>query len=302
MKKIPTVTIGIAAYNEEHNLKKLIGSLLRQKQHNFKLENIIVTSDGSTDKTAETVKRYVRRGSIVHLKVNRKNKGQNTTQNDLLKNCESDFLILIEADTVPSDVNYLEKLLKPMIQDKRVDLVIGNSKPLGVSLCAQCLIHQIETYRKFFVETGECWDVSGRGGKALRVSSFENFAWTKSSPEDSYVFFWALQHGLKVEKSFTATNLFRVENNIFELIKNRKKVKATRNKIQDDFDPEITAYLYPNLSIRHLQAFLYFFGRQPLQALVFLAIKIYVALYMINTEFNQNHYRTSSSRMVYAQD
>ena len=51
MRKKLTVTIGIPAYNEEANVRNLLVSLLAQKETNFKLQEIIVVSDGSTDKT-----------------------------------------------------------------------------------------------------------------------------------------------------------------------------------------------------------------------------------------------------------
>jgi glycosyltransferase involved in cell wall biosynthesis len=48
MKKNMTVTIGIPAYNEAANITSLLMALLAQNTPNFKLESIIVASDGST--------------------------------------------------------------------------------------------------------------------------------------------------------------------------------------------------------------------------------------------------------------
>ncbi|RLC37977.1 glycosyl transferase family 2, partial [Candidatus Falkowbacteria bacterium] len=48
-----TVTVGIPAYNEADNIAYLLKDLLGQKQADFKLERIIVISDGSSDNTAE---------------------------------------------------------------------------------------------------------------------------------------------------------------------------------------------------------------------------------------------------------
>ena len=56
MYKKPTVTIGIPAYNEEANIKNLLDSILSQIQNNFIIDEIIVVSDGSSDKTADIVR------------------------------------------------------------------------------------------------------------------------------------------------------------------------------------------------------------------------------------------------------
>ena len=49
----PKVSVGISAYNEEHNLAQLLRSITRGKAQSFELAEIIVVSDGSTDRTAE---------------------------------------------------------------------------------------------------------------------------------------------------------------------------------------------------------------------------------------------------------
>lgn len=49
MKKL-SVSVGIPAYNEEQNIASLIFGILKQKVNNITLKEIIVISDGSTDK------------------------------------------------------------------------------------------------------------------------------------------------------------------------------------------------------------------------------------------------------------
>ena len=59
----PTLTIGIAAYNEEANIDALLDSLLAQKT-TIPINEILVVSDASTDKTDEIVLSYKHRGPI----------------------------------------------------------------------------------------------------------------------------------------------------------------------------------------------------------------------------------------------
>ena len=54
--KRPSVIVGIPAYNEEANILFLLNSILAQKQQNFNIMEILVVSDGSTDRTIKLVK------------------------------------------------------------------------------------------------------------------------------------------------------------------------------------------------------------------------------------------------------
>ncbi len=51
MKKITTISIGIPAFNEAVTIKRLLRSVLAQKEKGFVLREIIVLCDGSTDGT-----------------------------------------------------------------------------------------------------------------------------------------------------------------------------------------------------------------------------------------------------------
>src|SRR3989344_3656179 len=54
----PTLSIGIAAYNEAQNIGALISAFLAQKISSMHLLEIIVASDASTDETDEIVRSF----------------------------------------------------------------------------------------------------------------------------------------------------------------------------------------------------------------------------------------------------
>ena len=299
MKKT-TITIGIAAFNEEQNIGKLLENLLSQKTKSFTLESIVVVSDGSTDKTNQIVREYSRNNPVIKLWKNSKTKGQNFSQNRLLRKTQSDVLVLLEADTLPKENNYIENLVKPLITKKNVSMSIGNSYPLSSTFIGDVLAHQIMVYRKFFIETKFCKDISGRGGKALRVSSFSNFSWLKNVPEDSYIYFWAIQNNLTIKHPTSAINFFQVAGTFSDVVKNRNKVKATRNKISEYFPPEVTEKVFAPFCPQHVRSLLYFILLSPDKALAFCVIKA-VSIYKENnhTNFDQNNYRTITSRSLH---
>lgn len=54
--KKPIVIVAISAYNEEKNILNFLKSVLAQEERGFRLKEIWVHSDGSTDNTVKLVK------------------------------------------------------------------------------------------------------------------------------------------------------------------------------------------------------------------------------------------------------
>jgi len=55
-KTVPTVSIGLPVYNGERHLRSAVDSLLQQTFTDFEL---IISDDGSTDKTLDIAKEYL---------------------------------------------------------------------------------------------------------------------------------------------------------------------------------------------------------------------------------------------------
>ncbi len=119
------VTVGIPAYNEEKNIGKLVRLILSQKEVGFKLSEVLIISDGSTDLTAQIVK------SIKDRRVKFYDDGQRMSQqarqNQMIAKFKGDILVIVEADTVPYDCWTLAKLVKPYhdCDNSRIGMVVG---------------------------------------------------------------------------------------------------------------------------------------------------------------------------------
>ncbi len=114
MKKNKTLTIGIPAYNEEANIAVLIAKILNQKERDFNIKKIIISSDGSTDKTVEAAKSL--KSSVVDVLNNKERKGIARGLNQIIKGCNSDILVTLDADIDVSDPEFLYKLINPIIK------------------------------------------------------------------------------------------------------------------------------------------------------------------------------------------
>ena len=111
-KHIPSVTIGIAAHNEERSIRRVIRSLLRQRGGSYHLESIIVLCDGCTDSTAARVQSVADFDKRVILINDGLRTGKIGRLNWLCANVTSDILLIFDADIEVRDMYVLEKYAK----------------------------------------------------------------------------------------------------------------------------------------------------------------------------------------------
>jgi len=109
------ITIGIPAYNEEANIKRLISSVLKQDFTNLKLDKIIISSDGSTDKTVAVAKSFKNKKIVI---INNKDrKGIARGLNQIISKSKSEILVTLDADITISDNNFIQKLVSPILNN-----------------------------------------------------------------------------------------------------------------------------------------------------------------------------------------
>ena len=116
----PQVTILITAYNEEKAIREKLENTLLIDYPPEKLE-ILVASDGSTDKTDEIVKEFSGRGVKLFRQEGRK--GKTYTQNKAVEQASGEIILFSDATTayVP---NVLSEML-PNFADDSVGCVAG---------------------------------------------------------------------------------------------------------------------------------------------------------------------------------
>lgn len=255
-----SVTIGIPAYNEEANIRLLLERLLQQKlSPQVKLQEVIVISDGSTDRTVEIVRSF--KNPLIKIIESKGRVGQNIRQNQLISAYRGDILIIIEADTVPYDLNTINSLVVPFIgnKSKKLGMVVGRA----VSLPAKNLIEKIESHAEkiksnLFSEWRNGDNLYSTGGHAMKALS-RNFAFELTfptdAPEDSYTYFRLKQLGLQMIVQPNAKAYVKRASNLKDYIRRNKKFvggKETLKKyfpealVNREFTPPI------NLFIKHL--------------------------------------------------
>ena len=115
------VSIIIAAYNEENNIKKRINNLLELDIPSSIEMDIHVGSDGSDDATEEIVKKY--QDERVNLHVFDRI-GRAAMHNRILSSITSEIVIFTDAET-EFEGNFLQEILLPL-EKSDVGVVVGN--------------------------------------------------------------------------------------------------------------------------------------------------------------------------------
>jgi len=115
----PLVSIVISAYNEENDIEAKIDNTLALDYPKDKIE-ILVGSDGSTDRTADILNTYSDKILFHDFKVNR---GKTTVQNELVQKAKGEILVFTDAASfLPKDA--VSKLVRNFA-DSRVGCVAG---------------------------------------------------------------------------------------------------------------------------------------------------------------------------------
>lgn len=298
MKKL-TVTIGIPAYNEESNISNLISSVLLQEQIDFKVEQILVVSDGSIDKTGIKVKQF--KDQRVKLINNKIRKGQIFCQNLIFSQVKSDAAIILEADTYLKDTKNLHKLVRNLIARPETGLVQGNFSPVAAtSFIGQVINFQQVIYREVIIEAGLADQrlCSGRGGRAFSKKIYKNLRWPTNVPEDVFALFWCRDKKIKVYFEKNATSLFKSPQTIEDLIKQRQKINSSKVSFLKYFDEVRVDNFYHIPSDLYLKMLFIFLLKKPYYCLIYLLINFYVMTKISKKPFSDFWPTTSSTKLL----
>lgn len=91
----PSVTLVVSAYNEEDVLRTKLENALALDYPAGRLE-IVVASDGSTDRTVAIAREFADRGVVVHEY--RTNRGKNAALNDTVPNTRGEIVVFTDAN------------------------------------------------------------------------------------------------------------------------------------------------------------------------------------------------------------
>ena len=128
MNKKNEVSVGIFVYNEEKNIKQILGALLKQKEEKIKIKEIVVVSSACTDNTDKIVKDFSKKNKKIKLIVQEKREGKASAINLFLKSAKSSLVVIESGDTIPR-INCIENLCKPFLENEKIGLTGARAIP-----------------------------------------------------------------------------------------------------------------------------------------------------------------------------
>ncbi len=240
--QILTISVGIPAHNEESNIKQLIASILAQKQEGFSVNEIVIVSDGSTDRTVQQASAVD--NSIVKVLDDGQRKGKIVRMNELFERCKADILVQFDADVILKGERVLIELLQPFHADPTADLVCGAHEPLPY----RTFVERLTTFGENVWERAKS-DLNGRAeayqcGGQIRAFSRKMYSAFRlparvTSGEDVYTFYYAKQNKYIFRYAAQAVVYFRLASNFHDYIKQLTRFVGVHDRLRTMFDRQL---------------------------------------------------------------
>ena len=123
LRRIPSLTLAVPAYNEQKGIKDTLKSAIECDYPKDKI-SIIVVNDGSTDNTAEIVKKIISENPKTKIRlINQQNRGKAAAVNTALQETDSELFACLDADSM-IDRNTIKPMLPHFEEDKKTAAVI----------------------------------------------------------------------------------------------------------------------------------------------------------------------------------
>lgn len=242
MNKKIQISIGIPAYNEEKNIRRVLNGILSQKEDNWTLKEVLVMCDGCTDKTAVRAK-SVQDNRIVVLEDGMR-KGKTTRLTELFAMFKGDILIMFDGDIEFSTDQVITSLLKGF-QDEKVMVVGGNSKPFPPKTFVQNAVYA--TFKVFYesrkkLKNGN--NIFGATGSILaaRKEFIKNVTLPKIVSEDAYIYLLCLKQKFKFKYVDNAVIYYKLPLNFSDYIK--QVLRSNPESVTSELEPYFGKKVY----------------------------------------------------------
>lgn len=218
------LTIGVCAYNEERNVKELLGDILNQKGLPQNVRVIVVAS-GCTDNTVGIVREIASGNPRVELIEEKTRTGKTNAINLILANCSTGVLALVGAD-IRLPMDSVGELIRA-ISDERVAVVGGlpvveNSEGGMVAGSATTVWRVM---RDAMIELGSRGELSFVMGE---LYAFKTVLVERIPPEvvndDAYMATLARNRGFKVAHAAKANFVLKVPSSVPDYVAQRRRV------------------------------------------------------------------------------
>jgi len=124
---MPKISIIIPTYNSAKTIAKTLKSIFNQTYRDFEL---IIVNDGSTDNTAEILKKFQQKFQISNFKfqiIDQNNQGSNQARNRGAREAGGEYLLFCDSDII-MEPEMLEKMIRLLEVDQDKSYVYSSFK------------------------------------------------------------------------------------------------------------------------------------------------------------------------------
>jgi cellulose synthase/poly-beta-1,6-N-acetylglucosamine synthase-like glycosyltransferase len=121
-------TVGICIYNEEKNIENLLRSLKNQKLQSIRINEIVIISSGSIDKSLKIVYKYQKKDKRIKIVTQKKREGKASAVNLLLTKAKNNIIVLTGGDII-FDKSTIELLVQPF-HDQNIGMTGAHPVPI----------------------------------------------------------------------------------------------------------------------------------------------------------------------------
>jgi len=295
-------SIGIVAYNEELNIQKLINSLLLSNNIFGSLNELIIISDGSTDSTVARIKQIKNKKIVLIAKSKRR--GKAIQENLLFQRCESEYLIILDADILP-DHDLIDLFLKEFADNSRLSLVSGRIQSVQPrTFVERVLAHSQLIMQSIYQQIGEGNSIYTCNGRALgyRKSFYKSIVLPKNIvADDAYIYLNCISKKYLYKQIQSAVVNYRLPCTLEDHYRQSARFSSSQIQLQNFFPKEFldTAFKIPKQTIA--LAFQKALMANPLHTLTYLIIMVYIKLkyYLDKKVVYESRWKVSqSSKMI----
>lgn len=289
--KLPTLTVAIPAHNEEKAIGRLLSSLAKQKNANFRLKSVVVVCDGCEDKTAIVARSYKDNIPELTVKEDRLRLGKIGRLNRLYKAVTTDMIVVLDADVELMSPYVLEEMVDALSSEE-VGLAGGlevPAKPKGVLEGAFVAWWRIWYEVRSKISNGS--SVHNHAGciSGVNRSLYKDLEIpAEAVAEDEYLYFAALKAGKKFAFVPNALVCYASPKTIHEYVVQSHRYINTKFNISDHFGSWVERHYAVAGSLK-LKAIARVFLEDPFNVLFTLVIQMYVRIALLVKRIPQSH-------------
>ncbi len=288
-KNKPTLTVGIPAHNEEENIVNLIQAILNQKDGNYALQEIVIASDASTDKTVSLVNELRKKDPRIKVIGSETRRGKTYRLNELYTMHNSDFILTLDGDVLLKDSDSIEKMVNIFLEDKDACVVAGHLRPIKPESFIGKVIYTSDVlWDTVITQINNGDHIANLYGAAhmLRKDFSKSFVYpTNISCDEEYLYIKAKEkNGFRYARNVYI--LFMAPATIKEVILQGRRALKERKALVEIFGNAVLKLHHVPIKYK-LQGILKMLGSSPLYTILSLLLMLVIKVFPYEDSLNK---------------